>query len=100
MGALVAARRNPAIREFYERLLAAGKPKKEVALVALYGRFWGDRAGLMPYSPNRIHQSWVWGATPYGRFPHLGLAKVTLSRASLKHRSSSSSLKTGWLAAK
>ena len=32
MGALVAARRNPAIREFYERLLAAGKPKK-VALV-------------------------------------------------------------------
>ena len=33
MGALVAARCNPAIREFYERLLAAGKPKK-VALVA------------------------------------------------------------------
>ena len=33
MGALVAAHRNPAIREFYERLLAAGKPKK-VALVA------------------------------------------------------------------
>ena len=33
MGALVAARRNLAIREFYERLLAAGKPKK-VALVA------------------------------------------------------------------
>jgi transposase len=34
MGALVAARRNPAINwEFYERLLAAGKPKK-VALVA------------------------------------------------------------------
>jgi transposase len=33
MGALVAARRNPLVREFYERLLAAGKPKK-VALVA------------------------------------------------------------------
>jgi transposase len=33
MGALVAARRNPVLREFYERLLAAGKPKK-VALVA------------------------------------------------------------------
>jgi hypothetical protein len=33
MGALVAASRNPAIKEFYERLLAAGKPKK-VALVA------------------------------------------------------------------
>lgn len=33
MGALVAAHRNPVVREFYERLLAAGKPKK-VALVA------------------------------------------------------------------
>ncbi len=33
MGALVAARHNPAIRGFYERLVAAGKPKK-VALVA------------------------------------------------------------------
>lgn len=33
MGALVASRSNPLIREFYERLLAAGKPKK-VALVA------------------------------------------------------------------
>jgi transposase len=33
MGALVAASRNPVVKEFYERLLAAGKPKK-VALVA------------------------------------------------------------------
>jgi len=33
MGALVATRFNPTIGEFYERLLAAGKPKK-VALVA------------------------------------------------------------------
>jgi transposase len=33
MGALVAARRNPVVKEFYERLLTAGKPKK-VALVA------------------------------------------------------------------
>jgi transposase len=33
MGALVATRHNPVIGEFYERLLAAGKPKK-VALVA------------------------------------------------------------------
>ena len=33
MGALVAARRNPLVKEFYERLVAAGKPKK-VALVA------------------------------------------------------------------
>jgi transposase len=33
MGALVATRHNPILKEFYERLLAAGKPKK-VALVA------------------------------------------------------------------
>ena len=33
MGALVASRHNPTIKEFYERLVAAGKPKK-VALVA------------------------------------------------------------------
>ncbi len=33
MGALVASRHNPAIRDFYQRLLTAGKPKK-VALVA------------------------------------------------------------------
>lgn len=33
MGALVASRHNPPIRDFYQRLLAAGKPKK-VALVA------------------------------------------------------------------
>jgi transposase len=33
MAALVAARRNPAIRAFYERLVATGKPKK-LALVA------------------------------------------------------------------
>jgi transposase len=33
MGALVATRHNPTIKEFYERLLAGGKPKK-VALVA------------------------------------------------------------------
>ena len=33
MGALVASRHNPAIRDFYQRQLAAGKPKK-VALVA------------------------------------------------------------------
>ena len=33
MGALVASRRNPVIREFYQRLLAAGKSKK-LALTA------------------------------------------------------------------
>lgn len=34
MGALVASRHNPVLRAFYQRLLAAGKPKK-VALVAV-----------------------------------------------------------------
>jgi len=34
MGALVATRYNPAIKEFYERLVESGKPKKSVALVA------------------------------------------------------------------
>lgn len=33
MGALIASRYNPAIKAFYERLVASGKPKK-VALVA------------------------------------------------------------------
>ena len=33
MGAMVASRFNPVIRDFYQRLLAAGKPKK-VALTA------------------------------------------------------------------
>ena len=33
MGALLATRYNPHIKEFYERLVAAGKPKK-VVLVA------------------------------------------------------------------
>ena len=33
MGALVASRRNPVLRNFYQRLLEAGKPKK-VALTA------------------------------------------------------------------
>ena len=28
MGAMVASRFNPAIRDFYQRLLSAGKPKK------------------------------------------------------------------------
>ena len=34
MGALIASRFNPAIKEFYERRVEAGKPKKSVALVA------------------------------------------------------------------
>jgi transposase len=34
MGAMVAARYNPVLKAFYERLVAAGKPKK-VALIAV-----------------------------------------------------------------
>ena len=34
MGALIASRFNPAIKEFYERLVEAGKKPKKVALVA------------------------------------------------------------------
>ena len=34
MGAMVAARYNPVLKVFYERLVAAGKPKK-VALIAV-----------------------------------------------------------------
>ena len=35
MGALVASRHNPAIRDFYQRLLAAGKPKKVVLVASM-----------------------------------------------------------------
>ena len=44
MGAMVGSRRNPVIRDFYQKLLAAGKPKK-VALVACmrkHGSPWCD----------------------------------------------------------
>ena len=59
MGALVATRYNPAIRAFYQRLLAAGKPKK-LALTACmrkllvilnamlkHGSPWSDRSPLV-----------------------------------------------------
>ncbi len=39
MGALVASRHNPVIRDFYQRLLAAGKPKK-LALIAACASCW------------------------------------------------------------
>ena len=35
MGALVASRHNPAIRDFYQRLLTAGKPKKVVLVASM-----------------------------------------------------------------
>ena len=40
MGALAASRFNPVIRDYYQRLLAAGKPKK-VALVACMRKLLG-----------------------------------------------------------
>jgi transposase len=58
MGALIASRHNPVIRDFYQRLVAAGKPKK-VALVACMRKLltilnamvrtntcWGERHAL------------------------------------------------------
>ncbi len=52
MSALVATRHNPAIKEFYERLLAAGKPKK-VALVACMRKLLSILNALM-----RDHAIW------------------------------------------
>ena len=45
MGALTASRCNPAIRDFYQRLFAAGKPKK-VALTACMRNLTDDRHRL------------------------------------------------------
>jgi transposase len=48
MGALLATRHNPILKEFYERLLAAGKPKK-VALVACMRKLLSILNAMMPY---------------------------------------------------
>ena len=58
MGAMIASRHNPVIRDFYQRLVAAGKPKK-VALTACMRKLlvilntmvrnntrWGERYAL------------------------------------------------------
>lgn len=52
MGALVATRHNPILKEFYERLLAAGKPKK-VALVACMRKLLSILNAMM-----RDHAPW------------------------------------------
>jgi transposase len=56
MGALAARRSNPAIRAFYERLVAAGKPKKVAPVACMHklltilnamlrdGTRWGERS--------------------------------------------------------
>jgi transposase len=57
MGALVATRYNPVIGEFYERLLAAGKPKK-VALVACMRKLLSILNAVMrdraPWRPTHV----------------------------------------------
>ena len=57
MGALVASRRNPVIREFYQRLLAAGKSKK-VALTACMRKLLVILNGMVKsgqhWNPNSI----------------------------------------------
>src|SRR3954469_14118667 len=59
MGALllVAARRNPVVREFYERLLAGGKPKK-VALVACMRKLLSILNAILKYRT-------PWRSPPY-----------------------------------
>lgn len=56
MGALVAARRNPVVKKFYERLVAAGKPRK-VALVACMRKLFSILNAVLKH-----RTSW--------RFPH------------------------------
>ena len=59
MGALVASRHNPAIRDFYQRLLAAGKPKK-VALVASMRKLLVILNGMLKHgSPDSLQCLWV-----------------------------------------
>jgi transposase len=58
MGALVATRHNPVIRTFYQRLLAAGKPKK-VALTACMRK-------LLIILNAMIRQQVPWSATVAG----------------------------------
>jgi transposase len=57
MGALVATRHNPVIKEFYGRLLAAGKPKK-VALVACMRKLLSILNAVLrdrsPYQPTHL----------------------------------------------
>jgi transposase len=57
MGALVATRHNPQIKEFYERLLSAGKPRK-VALVACMRKLLIIlNAMLKNHTPWKSHQT-------------------------------------------
>ena len=57
MGALVAVRHNPILKEFYEKLLSAGKPKK-VALVACMRKLLSILNAVMrdraPWRPTHV----------------------------------------------
>ena len=70
MGALTATRWNPVIRDFYQKLLAAGKPKK-LALVACmrkllvilnamleHGAPWGDMSSTLAALSSREVQNY------------------------------------------
>ncbi len=58
MGTLVATRYNPVLKEFYGRLLAAGKPKKSVALVGCMRKLLTILNAMMrdgvPWSPTHF----------------------------------------------
>ena len=60
MGALVASRWNPVIREFYKRLLAAGKPKKLALttcmrkLLTILNCMLKKRSGMEPRRPSHL----------------------------------------------
>ena len=57
MGGLVASRFNPVIRAFYQRLLAAGKPKKP-ALTACMRKLLTILSGLLPLFPSLTFPVW------------------------------------------
>ena len=56
MGTLAASRFNPVIRDFYQRLLAAGKPKK-VALVACMRKLLVILKQRSPWRAQRARES-------------------------------------------
>ena len=67
MGAMVASRFNPVIRDFCQRLLAAGKPKK-VALTACMRKLLVILNSMLksrsPWSAERVRAQMLVGRTP------------------------------------
>ena len=105
MGALVAARRNPVVKEFYERLLAAGKPKK-VALVACMRKLlsilnavlkhrtpWRSPAYLSPLTSKTVAST---SSCPYSQTAlNEGFSAARAAHARLASCSSRASLEQG-----